>query len=61
MKGESKMSIELMKFAEEQKAEGQYQILNLINKLISTGRTNDVERISRDPIYCNQLMAEFGI
>ena len=45
----------------EGRAEGQYQILDLISRLISTGRTNDVERISSDPIYCNKLMAEFGI
>ena len=65
MKGESKMSIELMKFAEEQKAEGkaegQNQLARLIDKLLDNNQIQDIRKVNADPIYRQKLMAEFGI
>ena len=73
MKGEKEMSVfwenfmkdEFEKKKTEWKAEGKTEernmIMKLIQKLMSMGRTADVERISRDPVYCNQIMHEFGM
>ena len=46
---------------QEKLAEGENKLAGLITKLISAGRSNDVEKVAIDPIYRHQLMAEFGI
>ena len=43
------------------RAEGADMILTLISRLLSAGRSEDIERVTKDPEYCNKLMKEFQI
>lgn len=45
----------------EGKAEGERNLAELIQKLLATGRTDDIERVTRDPEYRQTLYKEFGI
>ena len=45
----------------EGKAEGERNLAELIQKLLATGRTDDIERVTRDPEYRETLYKEFGI
>ena len=45
----------------EGKAEGERNLAELIQKLLATGRTDDIERVTRDPEYREPLYNEFGI
>ena len=47
--------------AAEGKAEGERNLAELIQKLLATGRTDDTERVTRDPEYRESLYKEFGI
>ena len=45
----------------EGKAEGERNLAELIQKLLAAGRTDDIERVTRDPEYRETLYKEFGI
>ena len=42
-------------------AEGERNLAELIQKLLATGRTDDIERVTRDPEYRETLYKEFEI
>jgi len=54
-----------MEAREEALAEGEEKgagsILTLIKRLLSDGRSNDIERVSSDAAYCKKLLMEYGI
>ena len=51
----------LQKGRAEGRAEGADMILTLISRLLSAGRSADIERVTKDPEYCSKLMKEFQI
>jgi len=40
---------------------GMNKLLMLIQRLLSDGRSNDIERVSSDTVYCKELLMEYGI
>lgn len=46
---------------EEGKAEGREGLSKLVQLLLSAGRVEDVDKATKDKVYCNQLMREFNI
>ena len=45
----------------EGKSEGHSDICQLIRILSEAGRTDDIQRIAADPVYCDKLLVEFNI
>ena len=45
----------------EGREEGRECILKLIQVLLSAGRVDDIDKVTKDKTYCNQLMQEFKI
>ena len=39
--------------------EGEKKLADLIQKLLETGRNEDIARVTSDPLYCKQLYEEF--
>jgi len=37
------------------------KLLMLIQRLLSDGRSNDIEKVSPDTVYCKKLLMEYGI
>ena len=48
-------------FKEDGKTEGISMITDLISRLSDLGRIDDVLRIGKDPVYRDQLLAEFKL
>jgi len=46
---------------EEGREEGKADILALMQRLFSDGRTEDAMRASSDTRYCNMLLMEYGL
>jgi len=45
----------------EGEEKGMNKLLMLIQRLLSDGRSNDIERFSSDAAYCKKLLVEYGI
>lgn len=46
---------------EEGKEEGIDKISKLVQLLLSAGRVEDIDKVTKDKVYCNQLLKEFNI
>ena len=46
---------------EQGRAEGADRMASLVAMLLKTGRTDDLQKASTDPVYRGQLFKEFGI